>query len=139
MPRKRDRVIIDTNIFISFLLTNDFSKLDRIFEDKKLVLLFSQELLDEFIEVAQRPKFKKYFSITDLQDLLSQIHHRAEFIEVSSDIDECRDPKYNFLLSLAKDGKATHLITGDNDLLELKKQGKTKITTIATYLKEKGV
>ncbi len=62
MPRRKIRVIIDTNLWISFLLTKDFSRLDRLFSDGSILLLFSQELLDEFIEVAQRPKLKKYFS-----------------------------------------------------------------------------
>jgi uncharacterized protein len=134
MPKKKNRIIIDTNLWVSFLLTNDFSKLDKIFANKHVTLLFSQVLLDEFIEVAQRPKFKKYFSLTDLENLLLQIKNEAEFIEVTSDIKLCRDPKDDFLLSLAKDGKATHLITGDKDLLDIKNFGKTKITTIANYL-----
>ena len=117
MPNRKDKIIIDTNLWISFLLTSDFSKLDKLFSDQLLTLLFSQTLLDEFIEVSQRPKFRKYFTLTHLQNLLIQIRKRAEFIEVISNIEICRDPKDNFLLSLAKDGKATHLITGDKDLL----------------------
>jgi uncharacterized protein len=134
MPKKKNRIILDTNLWVSFLLTNDFSKLDKIFANKLVTLLFSQVLLEEFIEVAQRPKLKKYFSLTDLENLLLQIKNEAEFIEVTSDIKLCRDPKDDFLLSLAKDGKATHLITGDKDLLDIKNFGKTKITTIANYL-----
>jgi putative PIN family toxin of toxin-antitoxin system len=134
MPKKKNRIIIDTNLWISFLLTNDFSKLDEIFNNKTAILLFSQALLEEFLEVAQRPKFKKYFSLPDLERLLLQIKEDAEFIEVTSGIKLCRDPKDDFLLSLAKDGKATHLITGDKDLLDIISFGKTKITTITNYL-----
>ena len=134
MPKKKNRIIIDTNLWISFLLTNDFSKLDEIFDNKTAILLFSQALLEEFLEVAQRPKFKKYFSLPDLERLLLQIKEDAEFIEVTSGIKLCRDPKDDFLLSLAKDGKATHLITGDKDLLDITSFGKTKITTITNYL-----
>ncbi len=134
MPKKKNRVIIDTNLWISFLLTNDFSKLDRIFAGKFVTLLFSQPLLDEFIEVAQRPKFKNYFSSTDLEILLLQINNESEFIEVTSNITVCSDPKDDFLLSLAKDGKATHIITGDKDLLDIQIFEKTKITTITDYL-----
>ena len=137
MPNQKDKVIIDTNLWISFLLTNDYSRLDQLFTDQLLTLLFSQALLDEFIEVSQRPKFRKYFTLTDLQNLLIQIRKRAEFIVVTSDIKICRDPKDNFLLSLAKDGKATHLITDDRDLLDIKIFGKTKIVTIADYLSKK--
>ncbi len=137
MPKKKDRIIIDTNLLISFLLTNDFLKLDQIFADKLVTLIFSQTLLDEFIEVAQRPKFKKYFTLTDLENLLIRIKREAEFIEVTSGIKLCRDPKDNFLLSLANDGQATHLLTDDKDLIEIKEFSKTKIITITDYLSKK--
>ena len=61
MPKKKDRIIIDTNLWISFLLTNDFSKLDEIFSAKLITLLFSQALLEEFIGVAQRPNSRNIF------------------------------------------------------------------------------
>lgn len=134
MPKLNDRVIIDTNLWISFLITKEYNKLDRILSDKLITLLYSQQLIDEFIEVAQRPKFKKYFTANDLQVLLLAISRRAYFIDVLSIFEICRDPKDNFLLALAKDGKASHLITGDKDLLVLKKFVKTKILTLTEYL-----
>ncbi|WP_290860538.1 putative toxin-antitoxin system toxin component, PIN family [Flavobacterium sp.] len=137
MPKIKDRVIVDTNLWISFLLSKDYGKLDKLFNAENLILLFSRELLDEFAEVARRPKFKKYFSITDLNELLTEIHSRAEFIDVTSVINLSRDEKDDFLLALAKDGKADFLITGDNDLLELEKFEKTNILTMANYLQKK--
>lgn len=133
MP-KNDRIIIDTNLWISFLLTKEYSKLDKLFSNNDLVLLFSPELLEEFIEVARPPKFKKYFAVADLNSLLGEIHLKAEFLEVTSEIHICRDPKDDFLLSLSQDGNATHLITGDKDLLEIQTFGKTLILTIVDYL-----
>ncbi|MCH5597398.1 putative toxin-antitoxin system toxin component, PIN family [Niabella ginsengisoli] len=135
MPiRRKDRIIIDTNLWISFLLTNDQSKLDHLLLSSNIILLFSQELINEFIEVAKRPKFRKYFSLNDLDDLLIDMQTKAMFISVKSEITHCRDPKDNFLLALAKDGRATHLLTGDKDLLILKNIGKTKIVTIVEYI-----
>ena len=54
------------------------------------------------------------------------------FVEVNSNVKICRDPKDDFLLSLALDSKAEYLITGDKDLLELEKVGTTKIITLGT-------
>jgi len=133
MPEDKHRVILDTNLWISFLLTKSLSKIDRLFQDERLVLLFRQELLDEFLEVAERPKFRKYFPIAELQNLLLRIRDKAEFVRVTSSVELCRDPKDNFLLSLAKDGKATHLITGDKNLLVLEQIGGTEIISIASY------
>jgi len=134
MASKKDRIVIDTNLWIRFLLNKTSSDLDRLLLQENIILLFSQELLEEFIEVARRPKFKKYFSAVDLQEVILQIREQGEFIEVTSMVELCRDPKDNFLLSLCKDGNATHLITGDKDLLDLIKIAKTKITTIKLYL-----
>jgi putative PIN family toxin of toxin-antitoxin system len=134
MPAKtKHRIIIDTNLWISFLLTNSYSKIDSLFTNNNIVLLLSQELIDEFVDVARRPKFKKYFSLNDLEDLLTTMRTKAEFVPVTSTLTICRDPKDNFLLSLAKDGKASHLLTGDSDLLILRKVGRTKILTISEY------
>lgn len=112
-------------------------KLDIILSFQQIRLLFSKELLNEFVQVTQRPKFKKYFSKGDLTQLLLQIRNQAEFIEVNSNVSICRDPKDDFLLALARDGKAGFLITGDNDLLELKRFKKTRILTIDQFIRLK--
>ena len=50
MPKRKDKVIL----WISFLLTKDYSKLDKILSNQELTLLFSTELLNEFIGVAKK-------------------------------------------------------------------------------------
>jgi putative PIN family toxin of toxin-antitoxin system len=134
MPKIKDRIILDTNLWISFLLSKDYRKLDKLLKSDKVTLIFSTELLDEFVSVARRPKFKKYFSINDLNELLSEIQLIAEFIEVSSEVNRCRDKKDDFLLAMSKDGEADFLITGDLDLLEIGIFEKTRILTITSYL-----
>ncbi|WP_151088945.1 putative toxin-antitoxin system toxin component, PIN family [Hymenobacter baengnokdamensis] len=134
MPAEKHRLILDTNLWISFLLTSNYARLDRLLADAHASLLFSQELFSEFITVANRPKFKKYFSPADLQALLFAVRPKAEIIEVTSLVSLCRDPKDNFLLALALDGNATHLLTGDQDLLVLEKVGVTQIITLTEYI-----
>ncbi len=102
MPKLKDRVIIDTNLWTSFLIIKNYSNPGKILSDKLAMLLYSQELIDEFIEVAQRPKFKRYFSTEDLQALLLAISDRAIFIDVSSTVNVCRDVKDNFLSCFSK-------------------------------------
>ena len=137
MKNKSSRIIIDTNLWISFLITKNFTKLDEILFSKECVLIFSQELLEEFLAVAKRPKFRRFFSPSDLEEILESIQEYAEFIDVTSSIEVCKDPKDNFLLSLSIDGNADFLLTGDNDLLILTKFHKTAIVTISEFLGEK--
>jgi len=137
MQKKVSRIIIDTNLWISFLITKYLKKLDEIIFSRQGILIFSQELLDEFLEVARRPKFKRFFSISDIEEILEIMEEYAEFVKIQTPIKICRDPKDNFLLSLSVDGNADFLLTGDKDLLELTKIGETTILTISDFLQEK--
>lgn len=83
--------------------------------------------------VASRPKFKKIITQDDLIAILEIIEREAEFLDVTSQVDMCRDKKDNFLLSLAIDSDADFLITGDEDLLELKSIGSTKIISMKEF------
>ena len=136
MPAKPLRLVIDTNLWVSFLITRNYQKLDKIIVTHRAQLLFSKELLTEFIEVVNRQKLKKYFSKKDVDALLQSLEKNLQLIEVRSTVKRCRDPKDNFLLALAKDGKADYLITGDNDLLVLKKIGASRIISITEFLSE---
>ncbi len=135
MPLKKERIIVDTNIFISFLINRDYSKLDKIIIENKATLLLSNELIDELITVLSRPKFKKYISKEDLNTLMLFFNEYGELVNVTSKVKLSRDANDDFLLALAKDGKATFLITGDKDLLVLKKTNQTKIVSISDFLK----
>ncbi len=137
MQNKVSRIIIDTNLWISFLITKDFAKLDEILFSRHGILVFSQELLDEFLEVARRPKFRRFFSSADIEELLETIEEYAEIVKIHSKIEICRDLKDNFLLSLSVDGNADYLLTGDKDLLDLTKFAETAILTISDFLRDK--
>ena len=133
--QKVSRIIIDTNLWISFLITKDFSKLDEIIFSKQCILVFSQELIDEFLDVSKRPKLRRFFSTSDIKSILETIEEYALFINIETKIETCRNPKYNFLLSLSVDGNADYLLTGDKDLLDLKQFCETTIIIISDFLK----
>lgn len=128
------RIILDTNLWVSFLISGKCERLDILLFDHHCKLLFSKELLEEFLEVTRRPKLRKYFELDDLTELLEVIEEYSEMVEVSTSVDLCRDPKDNFLLSLGIDGKADYLLTGDNDLLVIEKVGDLRICTISDFL-----
>jgi len=123
------RVIIDTNLWISFLLSKRFSFIDELLDSGKVELVFCDELLAELIEVAHRPKLRKFFTTEDWVLIFEIIERYAVYIPVVSSVTACRDTK----LSLAKDAKANYLLTGDNDLLVLRTFDVTQIVTIAEF------
>ena len=131
---KSKRVILDTNLWISFLISKRQQELDLLLESGAITLIFSTELLEEFLEVSNRPKFKKFFKKSDIEAVLSQIDSFGELIKVKSKVDKCRDPKDNFLLNLSIDGKADFLVTGDIELLVLGKLNKTQIVSWSDFI-----
>jgi putative PIN family toxin of toxin-antitoxin system len=137
MPKNKTlKVIIDTNLWISFIISNKQNLLDPLLFAGKTRLLFSAELIDEIQQTIKKPKLKKYFEKNALEEMLSVFEPFIDLVEVESTVAVCRDTKDNFLLALAKDGKADYLLTGDKDLLELQKFGKTKIKTISGFFAE---
>jgi len=135
MPRSKSlKLVIDTNLWISFIISKKLNQLETILTTQNARVLFSSELVEELKATIAKPKLQKYFSENALDEMLDVFDPFVDFIVVKSKIQICRDPKDDFLLSLAKDGKANYLLTGDKDLLELVELGKTKITTITDFI-----
>ena len=58
----------------------------------------------------------------------------TELVEITEQIDVCRDPKDNKFLELAICGKADFIITGDDDLLDLDPFRELRIITPRDFL-----
>jgi PIN domain len=54
-----------------------------------------------------------------MRRFLAVLTREAQWIDVDVQITACRDPKDDKFLSLAVRGQATHIVTGDADLLAL--------------------
>jgi putative PIN family toxin of toxin-antitoxin system len=57
---KSKKVILDTNLWISFLISKKFNAIDSLINKGDILLIFSEESLEEFVTVARRPKISKY-------------------------------------------------------------------------------
>ena len=134
---RRVKIVVDTNLWISFLMSLPTERrLRRLLLSDKIDILFSRELFDELETTAKRRKFRKYFDTAQIETLLQMLVEIVKIVDVHSVMEICRDSEDNYLLALAQDGNADYLITGDGDLLTLKKLGKTKIVTLTEFEKE---
>jgi len=102
---------------------------------EKIVFLFLTALFGDLETLAKKRKFHWYFDASHVDNFLQVLVEIADVVAIRSLVKICRGPKNNFLLALAKDGEADCLITGDHDLLTLKKLGKTKIVTLNEFEK----
>ena len=133
---KKVKIVVDTNLWISFLISLPTEqRLRRLLLSGKIDILFSQELFEELETTASKRKFRRYFDTSHLEMFLQMLIEIVEIVDVHSDVEICRDPRDNFLLALAMDGDADYLMTGDHDLLTLKKFGKTRIVTVKEFEK----
>ena len=99
------------------------------------VVLVSIATLEELDDVLCRPKFDDYVDEEQRLDFLAAYIREAEDVVVTVSVRECRDPADDKILELAVSGNATHVISGDGDLLALSPFRGILILTPADFLR----
>jgi putative PIN family toxin of toxin-antitoxin system len=114
------RTVIDTGVAVSALLL-PHSVPRQAFDAAAArgKLLVSEATVAELDEVLRRPKFNKYVPDEKRLEFLAALVQMAVLIEVTDVITACRDAKDNKFLELAVSGGASHIVSGDGDLLAL--------------------
>ena len=114
------RFVFDTNVLISALLlpaSKPRQALDSAL--KKGELLLSLDVLAELVAVLGRKQFRRYVTEEEVRAFVAALTRQAVLVDVDVQIAKCSDPKDDKFLELAVSGQATHIITGDADLLAL--------------------
>lgn len=133
----RNRIVIDTNVYLSHLLRRrsiPSRVVERVWRDS--TPLVSDETLFELEAVLRRSKFQKYFQPDQATVFLAQLSEVSESVTIRSQIQVCRRPKDDKFLELAVDGQADHILTGDQDLLALHPFRGISIVSPTAYLAE---
>jgi uncharacterized protein len=133
--RTVERVVVDTNVFVSRLLRLD-SVPGRAAEKAihHAVLLVSQSTMSELADVLAHPKFDRYVTVEQRLQFIRLIAQTAKFIPIIQTIRECRDPKGDKFLEVAWNGQADMIVTGDADLLAMNPWRDKKILAPSDYL-----
>lgn len=134
MAEKTVKIVVDTNLWVSYLLNGRNLLLHQLMLHENLDILSSTALRNELFEVLHRPKFQKILSPEQITRFQRDFDLAVLQIEVQSVVEICRDAKDNFLLALAQDGDADFLLTGDADLLALDAFGNTQILIIKDFI-----
>ena len=131
------RLVFDTNVVVSAVLFLA-SVPARALELGQAAgrLLVSDETAEELRRVLMRTKFDRYVPSGERARFLGRVLDDAILVEITETIDDCRDPKDNKFLELAVSGDATHLVTGDDDLLVLHPFRGVAIMTPQAFLDE---
>ncbi len=131
----RERVVIDTNVLISGLLSTTSTPAQALEKAvTKAQLVATMETLRELIENLHSPKFHRYVRRERRDALLERVASLVEIIDVLQPIRASRDPKDDKFLEAAVNGRADVIVTGDKDLLDLNPFRGIAIVTPAAYL-----
>jgi len=127
-------IIIDTNLWVSFAIGKRLSAMRTLLTNPTLKICVCDELLDEFAKVLARPKIREYVTDDDVRDTYKLMEQYCSYIPISKKaISSVRDKKDLYLLSFAETIPANFIVTGDKDLLTLRRHAKTRIVTYKEF------
>lgn len=134
------KYVFDTNIFISYIITNKQLFLAQIVLDENLKIYYCAELIEELKRVLTYPNLKKYnINISEAVHFVKSIcyPHTLEYpIKKYIPTDEAD----NYIIALALQTNSGFVTSGDKDILSQKanlekKYTKLKIITKAEFEK----
>ena len=130
------RVILDTNILLSGILSplGAPAKLLYAWERKIFTLVACDALIAEFRDVAGRPFFRARLSASVAELLAAGLRDFSFYCRDLPPGPIAPDPKDSYLLALAEASQAEFLVTGDKQLLSLKRHKATRIITPAAMI-----
>lgn len=129
------RCVFDTNVVVSALLfPGSVPGQALLAAFNKGTILSSEATLLELSEVLGRDKFDRYVLREEREQFLSLLIRDTELVEIREHVQKCRDPKDDKFLEVAINGAASHLVTGDQDLLLLDPFREVRILAPAQFL-----
>ena len=129
------RVGLDTNTLISALrFSGTASRLGPLWQSRRITVLVSKEILEEYLRVLAYPKFQ--LGDHEIRALVEEeLLPFAETIRVRRRLAVVRrDPEDDKFLECAVAGRAEYLVTGDRDLRELGSYRGITILTVGEFL-----
>lgn len=131
-----EQLVIDTNVLISAALLQDSVParlLRRVLQNGRIV--FSQATFTELESRLWRPKFDRYVSMENRRLLLHDLSSVADWAEPALASRHSRDGDDDKFVHLALASGAAWLISGDRDLLDLRRIESVRVLSPASALR----
>ena len=132
------KVVFDTVVFVRGLINPRGFAGKLVFEyADQYELILSQPIVEELLEVLQRPELTRKFKTLprmNLAEVLSLLE-QAELVDLLGFPPVSRDPNDDKFLATARAGNAAFVISADKDLLDLRKYEGIRIVNVAAFLR----
>lgn len=122
----------------ALLFTGTASRLVPLWQSRRITVLISRQILEEYVRVLAYPKFRlsdqeiRALVEEELLPFVDTVRVRRRLAVVQ------RDPDDNKFLECAVTGRASYLVTGDRDLRELESFRGITILTAGEFLERLG-
>lgn len=133
------RAVLDTNVVISALLfSGPPSQLVPAWQSGRLRPILSAQILEEYLRVLAYPKFK--LTPAEVRGLIEEA--LLPYIETVQSpplpIANLRDPDDSKFVACALNADVRWLVSGDDDLLSLKRVQSVEIVSVTAFLQQLG-
>lgn len=134
------KAILDSSVLISAFLTRGRTPGQVLAAglDGRFAIILSEQILAETARSLRgKPRLAERYSFTDAEatryvaDLAAVVTVLGELQDI---VPVCRDPDDDHVLAAAVTGGASHIVTGDLDLLELGDYAGVRILTARAFL-----
>lgn len=130
------RVVLDTNILLSALISHDSppARIYRAWRNGVFELVTADIQLEELRRASRYPKLRSVLR-PHLVGRMINLLHGAIVVDNVPDIHEATDPNDSWLLALADTAQADSLVTGDKKagILGLQSVGRARIVTANAF------
>ena len=134
------RVVVDTNLFVSSLLSRQGAPAQVIdaWRNRRYLLVVSEPIVNEIRRVISSPGIREKYAILDqdIEDLLLLVNQEALIVPGVANVMNAipDDPQDEIFLACALDGQADLIVSGDRHLLDLGKYHGIPILTARQFL-----
>jgi putative PIN family toxin of toxin-antitoxin system len=136
------RVVLDTNVFVSSLLSRKGapSKVLDEWRAGKYLLVTSPSIISEIRRVLTAPRIKKKYRLgeEEIERLIDLLKREAVIVPGSPGVEGVitRDPEDHKFLACALDAGADLIVSGDRHLLDLGEHRGIPIITVQEFMKK---
>ena len=132
------RAVVDTNTLIRSLIKpqGTVGPIISRLRDGDYTLVYSAPLVDELVAKLSLPRIqvKYHIRLEEIEALVALIVLQGEKVIPTRKIKLCRDPKDDMFIEAALAGEAQVVVTGDDDLLTLRKFEAVRFVTPRAFL-----
>ncbi len=136
------RVVLDTNVFVSSLLSTEGTpaQLLNAWREGRYMLVTSPAIIAEVVEVLESPRISKKYLIRhqDVENLVDVLKTDAVLVPGEAGVKGSvpRDPRDEMFLACAIDANADCIVSGDRHLLDLQTFRGIPILTVNEFAEE---